>query len=141
MFPYEKRLKDADKIPTKKEKYAKIGIFEKTRRSKLLKNIKDLRSRQEFVPLFEHYIDRAKTDPLHLKNNTVKELVIVLHKLAIGFSNIDKIGCFKLIPEDCVYFKFMQFIRKTMGAGELYSKIKKMFNEQKSKVHECDLQI
>ena len=26
-----------------------------------------------------------------------------------------------------------------MGAGELYSKIKKWFNEQKGKVHECDL--
>ena len=92
MFPYEKPLKDADIISTKKEQYAKIGILEKTRCSKLLQDIKDLRSPQEFVPLVEHYIDRAKTDPLHLKNNTVKELVVVLHKLAIGFSNIDKIG-------------------------------------------------
>ena len=104
MFPYEKHLKDVDIVAPKKEQYAKIGILEKTRRSKLLKDIKSLRSRQEFVPLVEHHIDRAKTDPLHLKNNTVKELFIVLRKLAIGFSNIDKIGCFKLTPEDCVYF-------------------------------------
>ena len=139
MFPYEKRLKDADIIATKKEQYAKIGILKNTRHSKLVKDIKDLRSLQEFVPLVEHYIDRAKTDPLHLKNNNVKELFIVLDKLAIGFSNIDKLGCFKLIHEDCVYFKFMQFIHTTMCAGELYSKIKKWFNEQEGKVNECDL--
>ena len=139
LFPYEKRLKDAEIIATKKEQYAKVGILEKTRRSKLLKDIKELHSRQEFVPLVEHYIDRTKTNPLHSKNNTVKELFIVLHKLAIGFSTLDKIEFFNLITEACVYSKFMQFVRKTMGAGELYSKIRKWFNEQKGKVHEGDL--
>lgn len=34
---------------------------------------KDLKGRQEFHPFVDKYIDCAKVEPLHLKNNTIKE--------------------------------------------------------------------
>ena len=63
-----------------KEKFS-----DSTKHKKLLAYFgKELKSRQLHLPLIEHYIDVAKTDPLHLKNNTIKERFMILFKIAIG---------------------------------------------------------
>ena len=81
MFNYQKRIEDVAVIEKKKDQYSKLNITAKTRRTKVLKDIRNLHSRQEFVPLVEPYIDVAKSEELHLKNNIVKEMFIGLHKL------------------------------------------------------------
>ena len=58
--------------------------MESTKHKKLLEYIgKELKCRQFNFPLIEHYIDVEKAEPLHLKNNAIKERFMVLFKIAI----------------------------------------------------------
>ena len=59
----------------------KQKLSDSTKHQKLLAYIgKELKSRQLRLPLIEHYIDVAKAEPLHLKNNTIKERFVILFK-------------------------------------------------------------
>ena len=63
----------------------KEKLSDSKKHKKLLAYIgKELKSRQLCLPLIEHYTDVAKAEPLHLKNNTIKEPFIILFKIAIG---------------------------------------------------------
>ena len=75
----------------KKQELAKKKIKPATLRSNLTSYIsKELKSRQEYVPLFERYIDLAKSEPLHLKNNTVKELYMKVMKIVLSQTKISQ---------------------------------------------------
>ena len=64
-----------------------------------------LKSGQEFKPLIGTYIDRAKAEPLHLKNNTVKEQFIKLLKIAMAKTNFGKAKNFgEVNPNSLFYF-------------------------------------
>ena len=77
---------------------------------------KELKSWQFHFPLFERYIDVAKAEPLHLKNNTIKEYFMVLFKIANGqMSSCPGVKCFREIPVDSTFIKFVDFVRKDIG--------------------------
>ena len=85
LFPYAKRLRDANQVVLKKEHLDKKKIVAATKRSNLTKYIsKELHSRQEEVPLVGQYVDFGKCEPLHLKNNTVKEMFIKVYKICVS---------------------------------------------------------
>ena len=75
-FKYKKRLCDAKLVVSKKNTLSKKKLKPTTMRNNITKYIKELKSRQEEEPLLGEYIDKAKCEPLHLKNNTVKELFL-----------------------------------------------------------------
>ena len=53
--------------------------------SKILAYIaNESKSRQYKQPLVEEFIDFAKAEPLHLKNNVVKERFIILFKICVS---------------------------------------------------------
>ena len=83
-FPYSKRVNDASKVAKKKELLEKEKLSDSTKHKLLAYIGKELKSRQLCLPLIEHYTDVAKAEPLHLKNNTIKEPFIILFKIAIG---------------------------------------------------------
>ncbi|XP_057305419.1 uncharacterized protein LOC130642350 [Hydractinia symbiolongicarpus] len=124
-FDYEKRIEDVKKIEVKKNE-----IEKKSKGNSLTYISKTLQSRQEFEPLVGQYIDRAKAEPLHLKNNVVKEHFIKI------FALVYPIGSFKIfseIPCNQTFQKFVEFIRSKMNCNFLAKKITTWFNENKKK--------
>ena len=92
-----------------------------------------LKSRQEFKPLIGTYIDRAKAEPLHLKNNTVKEQFIKLLKIAMAKTNFGKAKNFGEVNPNSLFVKFVEFVHGKMGLNLLSKKIKIWFNENNGK--------
>ena len=83
-FLYKKRLNDAKKVKDRKALLAKGKSNVSSQHAKVLNFIsKELKSRQEETPLFENYIDYARCEPLHLKNNVMKELFMKVFKHCI----------------------------------------------------------
>ena len=70
---YEKRLQHAKKVEAKSKQLGKnfsaIALHSKI----LVYSTNELKSRKYKQPLDEEFINFAKADPLHLKNNVVKE--------------------------------------------------------------------
>ena len=67
-----------------------------TTRNNITRYIRDLKSRQEEVPLVGEFIDLAKCEPLHLKNNVCKEMFMKLLSVVISQA---------CIPNSIKYFK------------------------------------
>ena len=59
----------------KKQELQNSKISHVTKRQKITSFIPNtLKSRQEEIPIVKHFIDNAKCEPLHLRNNVCKEL-------------------------------------------------------------------
>ena len=119
---HSKRLSDA----------AKVGVknAESTKRQKLTSFIsKELKSRQEFKPPLASFVTCAKAEPLHLKNNTVKEHFLKIFKICTSETNFKNAKSFKDIPTKSLFVKFVNFIHDEMSCNFLSKKIKQWFNE------------
>ena len=84
-------------------------MSDSTKHQKLLAYIgKELKSRQLRLPLIEHYIDVGKSDPLHSKNNTIKERFMILFKIAIGQTvSSSNIKCFSDLSVDSLFLNLL----------------------------------
>ena len=102
-------------------------MSDSTKHQKLLAYIgKELKSRQLRLPLIEHYIDVAKAEPLHLKNNTIKEQFMILFKIAIGQTvSSTNVKCFSDLSVNSLFLKFVEFVWKQMACNFLANKIKR----------------
>jgi len=83
-FTYAKRIAEVKKVKAKAKEIENTSLAPSTKRTQLTTFIKQLKSRQEEIPLVGNYIDRAKCEPLHLKNNTTKELFMKVFVVAIS---------------------------------------------------------
>ena len=69
-WKYEDRVKAVKHVADKREQLEKENNNKETERTKLTNFIgQKQKCRQEFIPLVGSYIDVAKSEPLHLKNN------------------------------------------------------------------------
>ena len=128
-FPYEKRVSDAEKAVRKYEELEKLNLAQSTKRSKLTSFISnELKSRQLKFPLIGKFIDMAKAEPLHLKNNTVKERFMCLFRICVSQSKLQSVKCYKEISAECLFYKFVNFIKTTMNCNFLSKKIVRWFN-------------
>ena len=133
-FPIKKRFSDAEKVAEKKREFAKLNISKATKRSKLTSFMStNLKSRQEYQPLVDTYIECAKAEPLHLKNNTIKERFMQLFKLCLSQSNLQNIKSYREVPMESFFGKFVEFIHRNMNCNFLSKKIKTWFNESSGK--------
>ena len=132
-FQYDKRIQDAAKVEKKKLDLSKKKIKEATFRTNVTTFIsRELRSRQEEVPLVESFIDVAKCEPLHLKNNTTKEMFMKLVKVVLASSDIStNIKFFKDLPQDNLFSFFINYVRTEMNCNFLGKKMITWFNENK----------
>ena len=129
-FGYNKRLQDSAKVLKKKGELAKTTNAEATKRQKLTSYISTvLKSRQEEAPLVRSYIDIAKCEPLHLKNNVCKELFIRFWKDLFSTHVFAKVKSFSNLPEDNIFSVFVAFVRKEMKLNKLAGKMITWFNE------------
>ena len=70
-FLYSKRVDDSIKVDKKKlELQTTKGATKRQKVTSFISNV--LKSRQEEIPLVKHFVDTAKCEPLHLKNNVCK---------------------------------------------------------------------
>ena len=134
-FPYSKRVNDASKVAKRKELLEKEKLSDSSKHKKLLAYIgKELKSWQLRLPLIEHYINVAKTEPFHLKNNTIKEQFMILFNIAIGkMVSSSNIKCFSDLSVDSHFFKLVEFLRKQMACNFLANKMRRWFNENGGK--------
>lgn len=130
-FPMDKRIKDAALVLKKKQANPKM------KRNALTQYIaKELNSRQEYAPLVGSYIDLAKCEPLHLKNNCCKELFMKV--LAVVFKEATfSSKVFKELPEDNLFVYFINdCVKKVMQCNQLGKKMISWFNESSQKEKE-----
>ena len=133
-FPYEKRVSDAEKAVRKYEELEKLNLAQSTKRSKLTSFISnELKSRQLKFPLIGKFIDMAKAEPLHLKNNTVKERFMCLFRICVSQSKLQSVKCYKEISAECLFYKFVNFIKTTMNCNILSKKIVRWFTDNLGK--------
>ena len=133
-FLYSDRKENAEKVRIKKELISKKNITDQTKRTNLTTYIsQDLHCRQEEPPLASTYIDSAKAEPLHLKNNISKEMFLKL--LHICFTRLRKTAkSFDEIPQTELIAYFLSFVRKEMGCNFLSTKVKQWCNEKGGKL-------
>ena len=132
-FSFDKRLSDGKKALNKEKELNKSNLSKVTKRSNLTSYIASLGSRQVSTPLIGNYIDLAKAEPLHLKNNTIKERFMILFKICVSQTNFKGAKSFKDIPVDTLFYKFVDFTRKGMNCNFLAKKIERWFNENSGK--------
>ena len=129
-FTYEKRLRDVKLVQQKKQLLSKKQITSSTFRTNVTTYIRSLGSRQEFVPLVGKYVDKARAEPLHLKNNVCKEMFMKIYVIVLELSNVDPcIKQFKDIPADDIISRFVQFVLKEMKLNKLSKKLKEYWND------------
>ena len=129
-FLYSKRVSDGNKVTKKKQELQSSKVSHATKRQKITSFIsKTLKSRQEEIPLVKHFIDNAKCEPLHLKNNVCKELFVKLWKVLYACTLFDKCKSYKDIPANNIFRKFVSFLQKDMKLNVLAKKMISWFNE------------
>ena len=74
-------------------------------------------------PLIGKFVDSAKAEPLPLKNNTIKERFMHLLMICVSQSNLKQLKSFKEIPKDCIFDKFVSFLKTSMNCNFLSKKI------------------
>ena len=124
-FNYADRIEHASLVAKKKLELSKKNIKESTRRSNLTDYISNkLKSRQEFVPIIEEYVDLVKCEPLHLKNNCTKELFMKILDIVIAEAKLpSSIQDFKQVPELNIFRQFISFIKSEMNSNFLGKKL------------------
>ena len=126
-FTYEKRLQDAKKVQAKSMQLGK-KVSAVSLHSKILAYIaNESKSRQYKQPLVEEFIDFAKAEPLHLKNNVVKERFIILFKICVSQSDFGSVKSFKDIRVDALFSKFVKFVQKNRWVNDNSGKVEKDF--------------
>ena len=124
-FTYEKRVQDAIKVEAKLRQLEVKRCSPGTLHGKILTYIShELKSRQYKYPLMEEFIDLDKAEPLHLKNNVVKERFMILFKLCVSQCHFSSAKSFKDISNDNLFSKFVNFVRKSMGCNFLAKNLK-----------------
>ena len=128
-FTNEQRRCDGMKATKKATELAKSKLAKSTQRNHLTNFIKDMKSRQENVPLMGEFINRAKCEPLHLKNNVVKELFIKILLVVFACSDLKSTKTFNEIKENTPLFIFCSFVKKDMSCNYLVKKLGQWYNE------------
>ena len=118
----------------KKEQLSKKNLSYNYSRTLLTNYIStELKSRQEHIPLVGKYIDLAKAEPLHLKNNCVKEMFMKILKVVLSEANIRPTAkAFSDLNENNLFVIFINYVHRDMSCNKLSKKLKIWFIENKN---------
>ena len=133
-FSYQKCLIDVTKVNKKKIELQSKNVKTATQRCNLTKYIATLKSRQEETPLIGEYVDLAKCEPLHMKNNVCKEMFMKIIKIVMSQNSVPThVKSFKDLPEQNLFLISINFVRSDMNYNYLAKKIITWFNENRDK--------
>ena len=120
-FTYQQRLNDAKLVEWKKVELLKKNNTAATFRRNTTTYIRSLKSRQEFVPLVEKYIDKAKAEPL--------QMFMIVWDVVLSVAQVNtNIKQFKYIPHNNLLNVFVQFVSKDMKSNKLAKKLKEYWS-------------
>ena len=133
-FTYEKGIADAAKVASKKAELHKKNMKECMFCQNLTSFIgKSLKSRQEEIPLVGKYIDKAYCEPLHLKNNVVKEMFLKAMNITLSETILPRtLKSFHDLPEGNLFFDFIQSVKNGMNCNFLAKKTIAWLNENQN---------
>ena len=126
-WKYNDRVGVAAAVENKKIQVSKTALKESTKREKVTSFISEQKSRQEFPPLVGTFIDRAKAEPLHLKNNAWQQWNASVLKHALSRSNLANCRSIFDVPPNSCFGKYYHCIRFIVKATRLAKKIRKWF--------------
>jgi hypothetical protein len=119
-WDYETRCKNALQVKQVKQQQMSKNTKPATKRAAVMHLIsKTQKSRQEFVPRVEHFIDAAKCEPLHLKNNTVRDLFARMMGIILENCHCDdNVKVYAQLPPTNLFVAFVSII-KSIGCNQL----------------------
>ena len=121
--------KDVQHVEKKKQQLAQKGLKKETIQNHITSFIRNLESRQEFVPPFGNYINTGKAEPLHLKNNVCKEMFFKILQVVMLMADIDhKVKSFHHISADIIFPVFVDSVKILMKCRKLSKKLIEWFN-------------
>ena len=137
-WKYSERVRVVAAVEKKKAGLSKSTLKPATKREKITSFIAQQKSRQEFLPLVGKVIERAKAEPLHLKNNAWQQWNMSVLKYSLSRSNLGNCQTvFDVSPNSC-FGKYYHCIRFIVKASRLAKKIRKWFADDK--MRDKDLQ-
>ena len=133
-WKYSARVKVAAAVGKKKQELHKLTTLKPaTIRTKLTSFIASQKLRQEFEPLVGKIIDKAKAEPLHLKNNAWQHWHLFLMKFALSKSDLSNCATIKDIPPTSTFGRYYFCIKSTIKATRLAKKIQKWWLDGRAK--------
>ncbi|CAH3167592.1 unnamed protein product, partial [Porites evermanni] len=96
------------------------------------------KSRQEFPPLVGKFIDRAKAEPLHLKNNAWQQWNLSVLKYALSRSDVSTCKSIVDIPPESCFGRYYNCLRFHVKATRLAKKVRKWFADGREKNKDLD---
>ena len=133
-FEYSKRVQDAKDVAKEAKTIKKGNQSDQRKRNLLTAYIRSLGSRQEFEPLVQEYVDLMKCEPLHLKNNTCKDLFMSLLKIVFVEAKISSCKNVSDVPEGNIFLDFLEFVHHKMNCNFLKKKLVKWFNDNSGNI-------
>ena len=132
-WKYCERITKATEVEKKKAEVNKTNLKPATKREKITSFISQQKSRQEFPPLVGKFIDCAKAEPLHLKNNAWQHWNSSVLNSALSRSNLGKCNSIFDVPSNSSFGKYYHCIRFMVKATRLARKIRKWFAGDRDK--------
>ena len=125
--PWKYRIRVAAAVEKKKVEVSKTNLKPSTKREKITSFTSQQKSRQEFPPLVGDFIDKAKAEPLHLKNNAWQQWNFFVLKYALSRTDVRNCDTvFEMLTNSC-FGKYYHGIRFMVKATRLAKKIRKWF--------------
>ena len=132
-WKYSQRLRVAAAVKEKKEEVSKTTLKPATKREKITSFISQKKSRQEFLPLVGKFIDRAKAEPLHLKNNAWQQWNSSVLMYSLSRSHLGECESISDVSPNSCFGKYYHTIRFNVKATRLAKKIRKWFAGDRTK--------
>ena len=137
-WKYNDRIRVADAVTKKKEQLSTSKLKPSTKREKVTSFIAQKKSRQEFPPLVGKFIDRAKAEPLHLKNNAWQQWNSSVLKYALSRSDVSTCNSIVDIPPESCFGRYYNCLRFNVKATRLAKKVRKWFADGREKNKDLD---
>ena len=132
-WKYNERIKVATAVEKKKVEVSRTSLKPSAKREKVTSYISQQKSRQEFPPLVGKFIDKAKADPLHLKNNAWQHWNASVLKYALSRSNLGNCESISDVSPNSCFGNYYYCIRFLVKATRLAKKIRKWFSDGRTK--------
>ena len=132
-WKYSDRIRVAAAVEKKKVEVSKTNLKPSTKREKITSFISQQKSRQEFPPLVGNFIDKAKAEPLHLKNNAWQQWNSFVLKYALSRTDVRNCDTVFEVPTNSCFGKYYHCIRFMVKATRLAKKIRKWFADDRTR--------
>lgn len=132
-WKYSDRIRVAAAVQKKKGEVSKTNLKPATKREKVTSFISQQKSRQEFPPLVGNFIDKAKAEPIHLKDNAWQQWNSSVMKYALSRSDVRNCHTIFDVPSCSCFGKYYHCIRFIVKATRLAKKIRKWFADDRTR--------